>query len=80
VALVEETVRFQSLRKRSFRDGSSMLVEIGVISRKWNARISYVKVAALRLFHSTVSSILFGPGFYYYDTVPWGERKGVRGR
>jgi hypothetical protein len=60
-------------------DGSSMLVEIGVISRKWNARVSHVKVSALRLFHPTVSSILFGPGFYYYDTVPRGRGR-VRGR
>jgi hypothetical protein len=27
------------------------------------------KVAALRLFHPTVSSVLFGAGFYYCDTV-----------
>jgi hypothetical protein len=28
-----------------------------------------LKVAALRLFHPTVPSILFGAGFYYCDTV-----------
>jgi len=50
-----------------------MLVESGVISRKWNARVSHIKVAALRLFHPTVSSVFFGPGFYYYDTVSWGR-------
>src|SRR4030042_5317888 len=36
------------------------------------------KVAALRLFHPTVSSDLFGPGFNYYDTVSW--REGMKGR
>jgi len=46
-----------------------MLVESGVISRNWDARVLHVKVAALRLFHPTVSSFLFGSGFYYYDTV-----------
>jgi hypothetical protein len=51
-----------------------MLVESGVISRTWNARVSHVKVAALRLFHPNVSSVLFGPSFYYCDTVSWGER------
>jgi hypothetical protein len=36
VALVEETVGFQSLRMRSFRNGESMLVESEVISRIWS--------------------------------------------
>jgi hypothetical protein len=53
-----------------------MLVEGGVISRIWNVRISHVKVAALRLFHPTVSSVFFGHGFYYYDTVFVGRGDG----
>jgi len=72
VALVEETVRFQSLRMRSFRNGESMLVESGVILIIWNVRILHVKVAVLRHFHPTVSSVLFRPGFYYYDTASYG--------
>jgi hypothetical protein len=42
------------------------------------------KVAALRLFHPTVSSVLFGAGFYYCDTVSdggglrWGCRRMFR--
>jgi len=35
-----------------------MFVESGVISRNWDARVLHVKVAALRLFHPTVSSVL----------------------
>jgi hypothetical protein len=50
-----------------------MLVESGVVSRIWDIRVLHVKVAALRLFYPTVSSVLFGPGFYYYDTVSWGR-------
>jgi hypothetical protein len=34
--LVEETVGFQSLRMRSFRNDESMLVETGVILRIWD--------------------------------------------
>ena len=53
-----------------------MFVEDEVTSRIWIARVIYVKVAALRLLQPTVSSVLFGPGFYYYDTVLLGERAG----
>jgi hypothetical protein len=50
-----------------------MLVESGVVSRIWEVRVLNGKGAALRLFRPTVSSVLFGPGFYYYDTVSWGR-------
>ena len=43
---MEETVEFQSLRMRSFRNGQSILVQSGVISRNWNIRVLHVKVAA----------------------------------
>ena len=40
----------------------------------WDVWITYVKGAALRLFHPTVSSVLFGAGFCYCDTVSrWGR-------
>jgi hypothetical protein len=55
-----------------------MFVERGVISRIWNARISHVKVSALRLSHLAVSSVLFGPGFYYYNIVSQWRGKGIR--
>jgi hypothetical protein len=50
-----------------------MLAESAVISRERNARVSHVEVGALRLFHPTVSSVLFGSGFNYYDIVSWGR-------
>jgi hypothetical protein len=53
-----------------------MFVESGVISRIWNVRFLQIKVAALRLFPPTVSSVLFEPGFYYYDTISGEEGKG----
>ena len=37
------------------------------------------KVAALRLFHPTVFSILFEPGYYHCDTAFHGESGRVRG-
>jgi hypothetical protein len=52
-----------------------MLVESGIISKIWNARISRIKVPVLRLSHPTVSSPLFGHGFYYYNTVSRGRRE-----
>jgi hypothetical protein len=58
-----------------------MLVESGVILRKWNVRISPIKVSALRLFNPTASSVFFGHGLYYYDIVSKGSGKiggGVR--
>jgi hypothetical protein len=69
--MMEEAFRFQSLRMRAFRNGLSMFVESGVISRIWSVRISHIKVPTLRLFHPTVSSVFFGHGFYYYYTVLW---------
>jgi hypothetical protein len=53
-----------------------MFVEDEVTSRIWIARGLHGEVAALRLFQPTVSSVLFGPGFYYYGTVSLGERAG----
>jgi predicted acyl esterase len=53
-----------------------MFVESGVISRIRNARISHVKVSALRLFHPTVSSVFFGHGFVIATQSHRGEGKG----
>jgi hypothetical protein len=49
-------------------------------SQAYEASESHMlKVAALRLFHPAVSSVLFGIGFYYCDTVSGGGSERVRG-
>jgi hypothetical protein len=73
---MEETVGFQSLRMRFFYEWV-----IGACG-KWSylkdmerVNLICIKVSALRLFHPTASSILFGLGFYYCDTVSFGRGK-----
>jgi len=67
--LTEETVGFQSLRMRSFRNGKLVVVEYEIIPRYGTSESHMQKVSAIRLFHPTASPVLFGTGSCHSDTV-----------
>jgi hypothetical protein len=46
-----------------------VLVENGAISKIWKSESHGKKVAALRLFYPSISSVLFGNGSHYRYTV-----------
>jgi len=75
-ALAQEAIGFQSLRTRSFKNGNRCSRKIELFRGYETSESEIQKVSALRLFHPTVSSLIFGTVFVIVTQSPVGVGPG----